>query len=693
MTISPAKLGENPTGRRPGVPYSPLYDDVYHSPAGAWAQAQYVFLGGNDLPNRWQQRQRFVILETGFGLGNNFLATWAAWRADPQRCDRLVFISIEKHPFLRSDLARLHGLEGADSVVVSPEHTALAQPLLQAWPDPTPGWHTLHFDEPVNESGRLQGVTLQLGLGDIADLLPSLVAQVDAFYLDGFAPARNPEMWDEGLLSRLNRHAAPGATAATWSVARGVRDALTQAGFEVERIGGFAEKRDMIQARYTPRYTPAPLPGGVWPQPALESRHAIVVGAGLAGASAAWALCRQGWRVTVVDRQDGPGQGTSGNAGGLFHSVLHAEDSHHARLHRAAALATWRQVRPWIESGQLTGQCQGLLRLDADADAEQARAQLARQGVSPDHVAWLDQAEAQACAGLAVPSGGWLFHQGGWLYPAGYVRCLLDDVGALRDEHGPLLNCLWHADVARLQRTGEGVWQLLDDAGGCLVQAPTLVLACAHQSTALLQTLPADQAVPAVAMTRLRGQVTVLPASAANAANIHQPHLPIAGNGYVLPLPDGGLLCGATVKRGDEDPSVRPADHLHNLQQAHRLGAWLAPVDDDVSALPADLMGRTGWRAVSPDRLPMVGALPWSDDRLASQPDLPRLDQIRMVPRERSEHGGLYIVTGLGSRGITWTALVGELLAHWVTGSPCPIEVDLRDAMDPARFQARARRV
>jgi tRNA 5-methylaminomethyl-2-thiouridine biosynthesis bifunctional protein len=376
----------------------------------------------------------------------------------------------------------------------------------------------------------------------------------------------------------------------------------------------------------------------------------------------------------------------------LFHSVLHAQDSHHARLHRAAALATWRQVRPWIESGRLAGQCDGLLRLDDDTDAAQARAQLSRLGVSPEHVAWLDQTEASSRAGLDLPSGGWLFQQGGWLQPGGYVRCLLDEAASLRDECGPLLTCLWQTEVAGLQRDERGMWHLLDATGQTVAQAPTLVLACAHQSTTLLQTLPAAQSVPAVAMTRLRGQVTQVPATAAHTAFIRQPKLPVAGNGYVVPLSDGSLLCGATVKRDDEDASVRPADHLHNLSRAHRLGAWIAPVADDAATLPADLLGRTGWRAVSPDRLPMVGALPWSDDRLAAQPDLPRLDQVRMVPRERQADGGLYIATGLGSRGITWTALIGQLVAHWVTGSPCPIEVDLRDAMDPGRFQVRARR-
>ncbi|MEN9397923.1 MAG: hypothetical protein RLZ81_2453 [Pseudomonadota bacterium] len=619
--------------------------------------AEQGIMQGTGLPGRWQQRDRFVILEAGFGRGDNFLATWAAWQADPLRCDRLVFIALDTHPL------------GA-------VHPQLASQLQEGWTSLTPGFHTFHFDEAPSNSGRLQGFTLLLGLGQVSDLLPGLIAQVDAFCL---------EISDTGLLSRLNRLAAPGATLVTKSTAPGVREALLQAGFVMEATSW----------RYAPRYTPAPLPGGMGPTTSVSQRHAIVVGAGLAGASAAWALCRQGWRVTIVDRQPGPAQGTSGNPGGLFHSVLHAEDSHHARLHRAAALATWRQVHPWMASGRLQGQATGLIRLDADTTAEAAHAQLTRLGIQAEHVSWLDQEAAQDLSGLPVPSGGWLFPQGGWLHPAGYVRCMLEDAGELRDTHGQsLLECLWLREADHIQRHADGNWQLLDNSGSLIAAAPTLVLACAHQSTTLLRTLPAHQSVPAVDMTRLRGQVTMIAADSPEGEHIRAPKLPVAGNGYVLPLPDGSLLCGATVKRDDLDPTVRAADHRHNLGQAHRLGAWLGDLPDDTTgvALPPELQGRTGWRAVSPDRLPMIGALPWSDERLNAAPSTTRLDQVRMVPRERDERGGLYIATGLGSRGITWTALAGELLAHWVTGSPCPIEIDLRDALDPARFQARARR-
>ena len=191
------------------LPYSAAFDDVYHARAGALEQARHVFLGGNGLPARWGARSRFVILETGFGLGNNFLATWQAWRDDPRRCDRLYFLSVEKHPLRRDDLRHAHA-GGA----LAP----LADQLVAQWPPLTPNIHTLRF-----EQGRVQ---LLLALGDVHDLVGQWVAQVDAFFLDGFAPAKNPQMWQPHLFKRMARLAAPEATAATWSTARLVRDGL-----------------------------------------------------------------------------------------------------------------------------------------------------------------------------------------------------------------------------------------------------------------------------------------------------------------------------------------------------------------------------------------------------------------------------------------------------------------------------------
>jgi tRNA 5-methylaminomethyl-2-thiouridine biosynthesis bifunctional protein len=338
--IVPARID---FGAAPGdVPRATEFDDVYHPRVGALAQARHVFLGGNHLPQRWGGRARFVILETGFGLGNNFLATWDAWRSDPRRCERLVFVSIERHPPSRADLARAH--TGSPL----PE---LAAELARAWPPLTPNLHTLEF-----EDGRVQ---LLLALGDVAALLPGLRVQADAFFLDGFAPARNPEMWQPRILAALGRKAAPGATLSTWSVARELRNGLATAGFEVQQARGIGGKRAISVARWAPRFEPRRLPDA-----AVRAREAVVVGAGLAGAAVAAALARLGLRVTVLERNSSPAAEGSGNPAGLFHGTVNADDGTYARLYRSAALQAQRDHAAVLAAGGVAGRVDGLLRLD-----------------------------------------------------------------------------------------------------------------------------------------------------------------------------------------------------------------------------------------------------------------------------------------------------------------------------------------
>lgn len=234
--LIPATVAFRPNGS----PYSPIYGDIYHSVVGSVAQAQYVFLQGNSLPARWQGRPVFTVLETGFGMGINFLSTWAAWRADSSRGGHLHFVSIEKHPFAASDLRLTHAATIDDAPVA-----ALAQALADAWPALTPGTHTLVFD-----NGQ---VTLTLIFGDAVTILPALDIRADAFYLDGFSPAKNPELWTPSVFESLGALANEDATFSTYTSAGDVKRALLHAGFEYKKVPGFGWKRAMLIGKYLPR--------------------------------------------------------------------------------------------------------------------------------------------------------------------------------------------------------------------------------------------------------------------------------------------------------------------------------------------------------------------------------------------------------------------------------------------------------
>ncbi|MBQ0961432.1 bifunctional tRNA (5-methylaminomethyl-2-thiouridine)(34)-methyltransferase MnmD/FAD-dependent 5-carboxymethylaminomethyl-2-thiouridine(34) oxidoreductase MnmC [Ideonella sp. 4Y11] len=635
-----------------GLPYAPAFGDVYHPRAGAFTQARHVFLAGNGLPQRWRGRQRFVVLETGFGLGNNFLATWQAWRDDPQRPERLIFVSIEKHPLRAEDLALAHASSDA------PE---LARELLATWPPLTPDLHTLDF-----EDGRMR---LLLALGDIKDWLPELVAEVDAFYLDGFAPAKNAAMWDARLYPALSRLAAADATAATWSVARDVREGLASAGFSVERQPGLGGKREISVARFTgAQRRAAPPPGR---RQAPRARSALVIGAGVAGAAAADALAREGLTVTVLERRSAPAQETSSNRAGLFHGVLHSHDGAHAQLLRAAALRTAQRLQGVVGTEALPGAVGGLLRGGGDESAEALQALADRLGLPAGFVQALSADMASQRAGLPLPRAQWLYPGGGWVSPPALVGHLLSAPGiTVRNE----------ADVVALARH-DAQWQALDAQGRMLAEADVAVVAGASDGLALLSQAHPDSA--AWPLGRQRGQVSLLPP--ALAAGLPHPSLPLASGGYLIALPPslgGGLLCGATSQPGDTDPAVRVDDHRRNLARIAELTG--TPLDATLAEHPA-LQGKVGWRLAADDRLPLVGPVPADALQRAGAR---RQEQPRQVPRVE----GLYLLTALGSRGLTMAPLLGEVLAAWITGAPVPLAASLMDAIDPARFVARAAR-
>lgn len=662
-----------------GLPQAPEYGDRYHAEAGALAQARAVFLDGCGLlpgpgegPAAWAGRERFTVLETGFGLGQNFLATWAAWREDPRRPRRLLHLGLELHPPRPEDLAR--ALAGAG------HPPGLVEALRQAWPPAVRGWHRLDLQD--DAQGR---VTLQLGFGEAEALARGLDAAIDAVYLDGFAPDRNPALWSHSLMQALARRCRPGARAATWSVARPVREALAAAGFRVERRPGFAGKRDRLVAHFAPVHRAAPPPGG--PLDPEGPAEAMVVGAGLAGCAAAWALAREGWAVTLVDAE-GVAAGASGNPAGLMHASFSADDGVHARALRAAALRTAAVARPWLAAGRLPGALDGFVRLDPRRDAGQARAAQQRAGLPASLLHWMDGPEAAAACGLPLaapgtpPPGAWWQAEGGWLDPAALCRAFLDEAAAAAGRAGtPPPRRLLGAAVARFAPQAAPSppgWRLLDAGGAELACAPVLVLAAAGAVPGLVAaSLGAEAAAVLGPLGAVRGQLSAWPAPAGQAV----PRRAVSGAGYAMPPREGWLWTGATAHHDDPEPRLRAADHAHNRT---RLAALLGCAPEALGPLEA-ARGRVGWRATTPDRLPWVGALP-----VARPAPGPAPRGLRHWPRWRDGRQGLYLLGGLGSRGLTWSALAGELLAHWVSGAPSPVEAELRDALDPARAAWRA---
>jgi tRNA 5-methylaminomethyl-2-thiouridine biosynthesis bifunctional protein len=608
--LSPARLAF----AADGTPWSEAYGDPYHSADGGIAQSRHVFLAGNGLPERWAGRERFVILETGFGFGLNFLTTWQAWRRHASRCARLHYVAVENAPFGLADLRALHERY--------PELAGEAAELHARWPLLVPGAQRIEL-----ERGR---VILTLFFHDVA-MLRQARLRAQAIYLDGFSPAKNPQMWSPAILRALARLAAPAATLATWSVAAEVQQNLSRVGFAVEKHPGFGAKREMLRARYCGEGVAAA---------AAPERRAIVVGAGLAGAALCERLCARGWGVTLLEREAEPAQGASGNHASVFHPVLTADDSVFARLTRAGFLAALEQWRGLEASGPpFRWDLCGVLQLARNEREENAqRAAIAALCPPPEYAQCVTREEASRHAGVAVAAPGLWFPRAGWIKPVELVRAQLDACGER-------LSRRFATRVERLEREG-GHW-IAHGASAELARAPVLLLANAADAVRL-------SPLPDLGLRRVRGQLTYLAAG-----QLEAPHVGILRGGLVLPVVDGVCVLGASFGVDDDDAALREEEHQGNLERLKRiLPGALRPLGTGA------LAGRVGHRAVASDRLPLAGRL----------------------------RDGLYGVFAFGSRGLIWAPLASELVAGLLEDEPLALDSSLVDALDPSRFAKRAAR-
>ncbi len=627
-----------------GAPVSALYGDVFRSRSGARSEAREVFVDGCALPGRWRALSRpgaciaqpFSVLELGFGAGINFLETLDAWRSAAPAGLRLHFVSVEAHPLSRDDLARVHealGIDGSD-----------AARLRERWPLALPGLHSLAFDD--------ANAVLMICLGDAARVVPKLRMAADAIFLDGFAPARNPELWAEPLMRAVARLARSDAPFATWTAASGVRDALAAAGFAVERVAGHGGKRHRLRGRYAPRWRSFPAPAA---PPQWSSNDVLVVGAGLAGAAVATGFARRGWKVQVLEAQDHPAAGGSSQPLAADHLHLSIDDNVLARLTRAALDARKRLTGCTLPEGKLV--------LDADdADSQRRIAMLDALRFPPAFVRHVDADEAGELAGIALPRGAL------WL-PVAHVE----------DPHALVARWLAHdairvrpaTRVDRLERDDAG-WTALDAAGARLARAAIVVLANAADAARL-------GATATIPMRAMRGQSTWLPSACL-------PGLRRAVSGLAWAAPAGDrVLAGATFEAGESLEMTEQAD----ASNVRRLARMLAPEPSSAQQLAADWTraarsASIGVRWASTDRIAVIGAMP---DEACARDDAGRLVHNARLPMPLA--AGLYGAFGFGARGVLWASLAGQCLPTLADGSPMPIEDDLLRAIDPARFLRR----
>ena len=655
--------------RADGTPTSARFGDIYRSAGtdgqGGLAQARQVFLRGcglwpdGDAPAAWADAARWAVLETGFGLGLNFLVTWRAWRADPRRPARLFYSAVEAWPPAAEDLLR--------SAAPYPELHALAEQLAAQWHGLGPGVHRLRFDA--------EQVQLTLSIGDVQAALAELSGAHDSVFLDGFSPARNPEMWSLHTLKAVARLTRHGAMAASWCTAAEVRRDLNTCGFEVERVPGLPPKHHALRARYAPRWATA-RPRADAPAPVDVPGRCAIVGAGLAGASVAWSLAQRGWQVTVLDRAPQPAAGASGLPAGVIAPHVSPDDRPVSRLSRAGARATLaraalllREGVDWAASGVLERHAAGERRLPAELTGSDATRSDSLDAQQP-----LTRAQAGR-AGLALDDvQRALWHtRAGWVRPPALVRAMLQAPGIT-----------WRGGVAvaRVEPTASG-WQVHDTAGARLAEAELVVIAAGFDSLAL-----AGGPLP---LHALRGQVAFGPMPA-GAAGATLPPFPVNGHGSLiahLPGADGPWwITGSTFERANARPDCTPADHASNRQRlAELLPAAAAALDAQWPDGRAQAWAAV--RATLPDRLPAVGAWRPGGHHDAEENKAPALTQSAQEAIDsEADHSRLplQLCTGLGARGLTLAVLCGELLAATLHGEPLPVARSLAQRLRAGRF-------
>ncbi len=637
---------------RDTAPVSNQFDDIYFSIDDGLEETRFVFLEGNNLANRYRTANSLCIAETGFGTGLNFLAAWQQFLNQACGSTKLTYISVEKYPVSNTDLAR--------SLNHWPELHSLSEQLLSQYPDPVTGFHNLQFDQ-----GR---VTLLLMFGDAAECYSQLDAKVDAWFLDGFAPSKNPQMWSPELFRHMASLSHDLTTFSTFTCAGIVKRGLKTAGFEIKKVPGFGRKREMLVGHYTGEYPegntpPERVPS--WfrlPEKYKGKKSAIVIGAGIAGCSTAYSLAQRGWQVTLIDRRDQIAQEGSGNRQGALYAKLPIEPIPASRIHLSGYLFSSRFLQQNLaDRTDIWSPC-GLLQIASSDKEQQKHRKLAESGNYPESVVrFVEQSEACNIAGIPLTNSALHFPSAGWVTPPLLCEWLT--------EH-PNITVQLNFDVKQLEHN-DNLWTVTSDQGTA-VTAPVCIIASAADSVKFdqLNHLPVQA---------IRGQVSL--AEGITPAGLNTV---LCSEGYISPAKEDTFCFGATFDLKDNGTDIRNSGHRHNLEKVTDMAPDLGDQLRQHSK-SSGLNGRVGFRCASPDKLPIIGPAPVYNEFCE---DYARLSHDRKLKIETDpkHYPGLYVNLAHGSKGLISGPISGEIIASMIERAPLPLEIELIEKLSPARF-------
>ena len=659
FTIQHAKIHFN----QENTPVSDKFDDVYFSNQDGLAETHYVFLEGNQLWEHWvnYQEAHFVIAETGFGTGLNFFAATMLFREFRQKypdspLKHLYFISFEKYPLPLDVLQQAH--------LAYPQFSHLAQHLQQHWLNPIQGCYRFHFDE----------TTLDLWFGDVAENLPQLGdymnSKIDAWFLDGFAPSKNPDMWNEQLYQQMFRFTKLQGSFATFTAASAVRKGLENAGFNIKKRKGFGKKRECLSGQKTQeKLTALSTPWFHSQQANLSKQDIAIIGGGIASLCTAISLIKRGAKITIYCEDEQTALNASGNKQGAFYPQLSDDNERNIRFY-IHAFAYGHQFLQWAIQQQIEFEHEfcGVALCAYNEKAESKLNKIAELNLPSDLYQSLNQTELSEKVGLPLPFGGGFIPQGAWLAP----RQLVQHAFAFLEKQG--IQIKTSQKVTALSQTENG-WQITT-AENKTFNHKVVVLANGHKLTDFEQT----QKLP---LYPVRGQVSQIPTS----ANLLKLKTVLCYDGYLTPVDQAKTshCIGASHVRDNATREFSLIEQQENQQkiQQNIPEDWTKEVDTSGN------LARIGVRCSVRDLTPMMGAAPHFSAQQTQYHNLFNLRRRKQPIEQAANYPNLYLIGALGSRGLTSAPLLGETLASLIYGEPLPMSEDLIHNLMPNRSWVR----
>ncbi|RUM31403.1 MAG: bifunctional tRNA (5-methylaminomethyl-2-thiouridine)(34)-methyltransferase MnmD/FAD-dependent 5-carboxymethylaminomethyl-2-thiouridine(34) oxidoreductase MnmC [Alteromonas sp.] len=666
-----------------GTPVADHFDDVYFSNDSGIDETQHVFVAGNDLAERWQQWRNptFVIAETGFGTGLNFLVAMRAFNefraANPDHpLKRLYFITTEKFPLPQQDMQR--------ALEAFPALKDEAEALASLYPMGLEGCHRLHFDN--------HSTTLDLWIGDVHELLPQWHSPVngliDAWFLDGFAPSKNPDMWTDALFSQMARLSKTGTTFGTFTAAGIVKRGLAGVGFTIKKRNGFGRKRDMLTGVFDQDNENVQhklrLPAGPYYRYANDSldktSKVAVVGSGLAAATACLALVKRGISTTLYFDGDTLASGASGNPQGGFYPQLHSEASIASRIQAHSFLYARQAYDHTIEHAKACGLADvahdfcGVIQLSFNDKVAERQNKLAAADVWPEAlIKPVDSKEVSDIANLALPYSGLYIGLGGWLSPPQLVTAMIEEAlqsGKL--ELKPNHTYVSHEAVETTKQRVQIRFNFDSAESEEVITADHLILALGAGAVNASD-------FNSLSLRPVRGQVEAIPTQ----MPIEQLNTVLCHKGYMTPVFEGRHALGSTYVKNDLSTDVRGDETEMNLATHEQALAST----DIVQALQHDGKARAATRLGSPDHQPVVGALHNFDSLKEHYTMLGVGKPLTSAPVLPSSV--VSTLTCLGSRGLTTAPLMAEVLVSSLCKEPLPLSNELLNAVNTSRFMTR----